>query len=162
MDWISYRFTWIPFYIILFYVIYRKFGRDAFLILIVAAALITISDQSANFAKNHFQRLRPCHDPSISNLIHLVSNCGGNYGFFSGHASNSFSLSVFLVLINRKRIPSLSIIMFSYAILVSYSRIYNGVHFAGDILCGALWGSILAYIFSKIYLYSEAKIHKID
>jgi undecaprenyl-diphosphatase len=161
MDWVSYRFTWVPFYTFLLFVMYKKFGRDILLIVLVTAVMVTVSDQTANYFKNHVQRLRPCHDPSISAMIHLVTKCGGKFGFFSGHASNTFSLSVFLVLINRKRISRLPLIMFSFAILVSYSRVYNGVHFAGDILCGALCGSALAWLFSRIYLFSEMKIHKI-
>lgn len=163
MDWISYRFTWVPFYLFLLYILFKHFGKSTWLMLIGIALLITASDQSANLIKNHLvQRYRPCHDASLSELIHLVGNCGGNFGFISAHASNSFALAIFLILSTKKRISWLNPVMLVYAALVSYSRVYNGVHFVGDILCGALWGFVLAYGFSKIYLHFEGKIDKID
>jgi undecaprenyl-diphosphatase len=92
--------------------------------------------------------------------VHLVDNYeGGKYGFPSSHASNSFALAVFVILLIGKRFKWLNYVVLSYPILVSYSRIYLGVHYPGDVICGMIIGSLLGFIFYKIWRYSEMKIY---
>ena len=109
------------------------------------AVLITMSDQaSVHLFKETIQRLRPCHQDHIATLVHLVNDhCGGRYGFVSSHASNSFAIAVFTGLFIRRQYYWIGILF--WASLVGYSRIYLGVHFPGDIIGGALLGSLLAY-----------------
>ena len=105
--------------------------------------MIFISDQSANIFKDSFQRMRPCFNEIIQNSVRLVKDsCGGKYGFFSAHSSNSFSLAVFFGLLYRdfSKYPIYFTII--YAALISYSRIYLGVHYPLDIIFGALFGVI--------------------
>ena len=103
--------------------------------------MILISDQSANIFKDSFQRLRPCYDELVKDSVRLVKDgCGGKYGFFSAHASNSFSLAVFFGLLFKdfSKYPIYFTLIF--ASLISYSRVYLGVHYPLDILFGSLFG----------------------
>ena len=125
-----------------------------FYLLFVIALMITVTDQGANFFKDSFQRLRPCYNESISDSLRLVKeNCGGKYGFFSAHASNSFSLAIFFGLLFKNRIRYMIIITIVYASLISYSRIYLGVHFPIDIIVGSSFGIFVGFIiYSFVYL----------
>tara|TARA_B100001057_G_scaffold226781_1_gene227132 strand:+ start:16360 stop:16947 length:588 start_codon:yes stop_codon:yes gene_type:complete len=125
-----------------------------FYLLSIIALMITITDQGANIFKDSFQRLRPCYDESIKDSLRLVKeNCGGKYGFFSAHASNSFSLAIFFGLLFKNRIRYIIIITMIYASLISYSRIYLGVHFPIDIIVGSSFGICVGIImYSYVYL----------
>ena len=125
-----------------------------FYLLFIIALMITITDQGANFFKDSFQRLRPCYNESISDSLRLVKeNCGGKYGFFSAHASNSFSLAIFFGLLFKNRIRYMIMITIVYASLISYSRIYLGVHFPIDIIVGSSFGIFVGFIiYSFVYL----------
>ena len=105
-----------------------------FYLFFVIALMIAITDQGANIFKDSFQRLRPCYNESIIDYLRLVKeNCGGKYGFFSAHASNSFSLAIFFGLLFINKIRYIIMITIVYASLISYSRIYLGVHYPIDI-----------------------------
>ena len=139
----------------------KKRTKILFHLIITIVILITISDQTSNLFKDSFQRLRPCYNELISDSLRLVKDsCGGRYGFFSAHASNSFSLAIFYGLLLRSS-NRLFIFLFSiYAFLISYSRIYLGVHYPIDILVGAIFGTINAIVLFKIYLYSFNFLNK--
>ena len=94
------------FFLIVTILLFRKFNwRKIIFLYLTIAILITISDQTSNWFKDYFLRLRPCHDESIKSLLRLVkSSCGGKYGFFSAHASNTFALSIFLINLFSKEI----------------------------------------------------------
>ena len=123
-------------------------------IILVIVIMITITDQGANLFKDSFQRLRPCYDETVKDSIRLVKdNCGGKYGFFSAHASNSFSLAIFFGLLFRNRIRYIILITLAYASFISYSRIYLGVHFPIDIIFGSLFGLFIGFsIYRFVYL----------
>lgn len=164
MDEIMWFFSrvpvWIPLYILLVVFIVLKFGKKSWLIIPIIALLIACSDQtSVHFFKNVFHRLRPSHEPSLEGLLHFVHNYhGGLYGFISSHASNTFALATFLSLLFRKKWFSWTI--FVWAGIVSYSRIYLGVHYPGDVVCGALWGVLLAIIFFALYRRLESILYQ--
>ena len=144
------------FLICLFFYIQKsrlKFANILYLITVIAI-MITITDQGANLFKDSFQRLRPCYNESIKDSIRIVKdNCGGKYGFFSAHASNSFSLAIFFGLLFKNRIRYIILITIIYASLISYSRIYLGVHFPIDIIIGSLFGLLIGFImYSFFYL----------
>ena len=98
---ISGKFTWIPLYVILLALVIRKYQVRSMLIVVpFIVLLITSSDQiSVHLFKNLFERLRPCHNSELKEFIHLLGNCGGQYGFLSSHASNTFALATFLILL---------------------------------------------------------------
>ena len=139
----------------------KKRTKILFHLIIAIAILITISDQTSNLFKDSFQRLRPCYNELISDSLRLVKeSCGGRYGFFSAHASNSFSLAIFFGLLLRSSNRLLILLFAIYAFLISYSRIYLGVHYPIDILAGTIFGTINAIVLYKIYLYSFNFLNK--
>ena len=161
MTFISSEMGWIPFYAILLYLVFRKSGwRGLLFVVIGVVILITCSDQlSSHVFKPVFHRLRPCHDPLIQDLVHLPNgHCGGQYGFISSHACNTFALASFIALIMNKFYKKIGLLMFIWAALVSYSRIYMGVHFPGDVLCGAAVGMILGFGIGHLLLIMMKKI----
>lgn len=148
MTFVSSEMGWIPFYIVLLYLVFKKLGwRGLLFVVIGVAVLITCSDQlSAHVFKPVFHRLRPCHDPLIQDLVHLPNgHCGGQYGFISSHACNTFALASFITLSMKRFYKKIGWLMFIWATLVAYSRIYMGVHFPGDVLCGAAVGMMLGF-----------------
>lgn len=156
MWWVSLKWTWVPLYAFLLFYAYKQKKEKVIWGVLMIVLLIFISDQtSVHFFKNTVQRLRPCHDPHLQELIRLVNNyCGGKFGFLSSHASNSFALAVFYIYWMRLKIPY-SILLIFWATLVSISRVYLGAHFVLDIMAGALWGYFLA---KYLYLFAQKKL----
>jgi len=142
---------WFPLYAVIIFFIFKKLKWQGFITFFILLLLILIADQgSVQLFKNVFHRLRPCHQPELSGLVHLVNGkCGGQFGFVSSHAANTFSLAMFLTLFFKHR--TFSCFIFLWAALVSYSRIYLGVHYPFDILGGAVFGSIVAYALFQLH-----------
>ena len=141
---ISHKYTWIPLYAALLFILNKVFGWKRALVMLLFIALnVVLTDQISVFFKDSFLRLRPCHDPSLMDLLHLPDGCGGTYGFVSSHATNTMGLAVLIALLLRNR--GITIAMLAFAVLNSYSRVYLGKHFVLDVIGGCLLGALLAY-----------------
>ncbi len=161
MYWLSHKYIWIPLYALLLYLLVRIHGKKAFLLIFMVALLITVSDQvSVHLFKNVFQRLRPCHEPGLEGMVYTLGRCGGKYGFISSHASNSFAIAAFVGLLLWNKIRWLSLFMLSWAAMVSYSRVYLGVHYPADIVVGGIVGTVEALLVSRLWFWIKSKIWK--
>lgn len=138
--------TWVPVILALLYVILKnKPGRDALFVILSIVLAVLLSDQiSSSIIKPLICRLRPSHEPDIMFMVNAIHGRGGLYGFLSSHAANTFAAATLVSLIIRRRYLTLT--LFIWASLCSYSRIYLGVHYPGDVLCGAILGAIIGYL----------------
>jgi undecaprenyl-diphosphatase len=137
--------TWIPLYVLLLYLIYRIDFKNTLWILGGVMLTILLADQvSSGLMKPYFERLRPCHDPRWEGMMHVYGRCGGLYGFVSSHAANTFGLATFLTLKLGRKQKAIAW-LFLYAFVVSYTRIYLGVHYPLDLFFGALVGVLAAF-----------------
>lgn len=148
---ITHKYTWVPLYLaIAAYLFYRYKLKSALFLFLGFILLVVLTDQtSVHLFKNVFERLRPSHNPDLEGLAHIPGSKGGKFGFVSSHATNVFGLAVLSALLFKHR--AYGIFIFIWAAVVSYSRIYLGKHYPGDILGGAAWGSLLAYGVYMLY-----------
>lgn len=146
MWFISGKFEWVPLYILLIAFIIYRYKKQSILIITCLLVAVILADQLAVHAfKEVFERLRPSRNPDIEQMVHLVNGYrGGLYGFVSNHAANTFALATFLSMLIGNKYFSLSIII--WASLVSYSRIYLGVHYPGDVVGGAMLGILIGWL----------------
>lgn len=153
MYWISNKYFWIPFYLLIIILIIKHYKRLSILLLFCVGILITLSDQlSSGLIKPLAERLRPSHNPAFEGLVHLSkAGPGGMYGFVSGHATNSFALFIFLTIVLPKKFNWLKWMLGIWALLNCYSRIYVGVHYPGDVICGMILGTIVGYAVAQFY-----------
>ena len=151
--------VWIPVALVLLLIVLKNNSLRGILLTVLAVALtIVATDQiSSNLIKPLVGRLRPCNDPSIMHLIDTFNGYrSGGYSFMSSHACNSFGIFTIVSLIIRNRTLSLS--LFLWAAINSFSRIYLGVHFPGDILCGALVGIAIGFVVYLVYGFLRKRI----
>lgn len=149
MVFVSGKISWLPFYLVLIWFLIKERKKKIWVSLLIIALMVIATDQVSVLVKDTVQRLRPCHDEAIKPLLHLVKGCGGKYGFVSSHAANSFGVATFFTIFFRKHRWA-GILLMIWAMLVSYSRIYLGVHYPGDILGGALLGTIFGLLFYSL------------
>jgi undecaprenyl-diphosphatase len=145
--------TWIPFFAIILFFIIKNYRSKALPIMIVLALAILLSDQVSVLVKDYFQRFRPVYDPVIGPLVHNVLRKGSDFGFVSSHAANSFAIFVFTSRLFKN--PGYRFLIFFWALLFSYSRIYSGVHYPLDILGGAILGWIIGVLCFKLLMFVE-------
>ncbi len=150
--------TWIPLLLVLLYVLLKnRPWREVLFFVVCLALLIFVTDRvSSGLFKPLFHRFRPSHEPLLEGLVDLVEGRrGGLYGFISSHASNTFGVFCFVALYFRRN--AITCTLFLWACLSSYSRIYLGLHYPGDIFAGALFGLLAGFGFYHLLLWSSAR-----
>ena len=159
MYWISDKFIWIPLYVVLLWFVYKHYGwKNTLVIILLIVLLITLTDQVTGFMKSYFQRFRPSRDEALEGLVHTVKGYrGGRFGFVSSHAANTIALAIFMIHLLQKSVKGIVPVVLVYALLNSYSRMYLGVHYPGDILGGLLVGIIIALLISRLWTFLAKK-----
>lgn len=151
---ITKQFNWISFFVVLLYLIYKKIGvKQTLYLLLFIAVLITFTDQITNIFKNRFQRLRPCNAPEINGIIRIVKS-SNSFSFFSGHAANSMGVATFLYFVMKRHYKYFTL-LFLWPLIFAYSRIYLGLHYPLDIMCGFLFGAISGFLIYKLYQFAQ-------
>jgi undecaprenyl-diphosphatase len=143
MFYMSDELTWIPLYLFFLYALARFYGwRVALTTLLAVAVVVTIADRSSvELFKEVFKRYRPSRNLELYDQVHVVNGYrGGKFGFVSSHAANFFGIATLLYLMFRRRVEGWALLLFLWAGLIAYTRIYLGVHYPADIVCGAALG----------------------
>ena len=157
MHVITGKVIWLPLYLAILIYIGVKYKRKFLIILLFIILAATMADQISVFIKNAVERPRPCHEPLLEGLVHTFNGeCGGAFGFVSSHATNSFNVALLSLLFIRKRWYTISIII--WALVVGYTRIYLGVHYPGDVLCGSVLGASIGWVNYKLYILADNRI----
>ena len=146
---ISGRLTWVPLYAVILWLLHKQFGwkTTGFFLVFIVLNLV-LSDQISVFMKNYFLRLRPCHTEGLIKSVHLADGCGGQFGFVSSHAANTMGLAVLCSMLLHQN--WIKVVLFVFAFLNSYSRVYLGKHFIGDVVGGMLLGALIGWLIFKI------------
>lgn len=140
------QLNWIPFFLILLFILYKKLGAKKLgIAILTVAALITVTNEITDVIKFSVQRIRPCNDQKLIGLIRVVKD-SDTFSYFSGHAANSTAAMMFVFLILRKHYKY-SYLLFLYPLIFAYSRIYLGLHFPLDIISGYVFGSLAGWLF---------------
>jgi undecaprenyl-diphosphatase len=150
--------TWIPFYLLLIYFIWKNYGTKTTLIFLgMALLMIAIVDSTTTFFfKDIIMRYRPSHNLLLEKHLHYYMEdghtyLGGKYGFFSSHASNNAAVGLLSWFFLRKFYPNLKWIVIFCVSLIGLSRIYLAMHYLSDVFCGIIWGIAWAFVFWKLY-----------
>lgn len=164
-DWlwlaITEKLTFIPLYALLLFLLYKKFGAKSLLVFVVVVALmITFTDQITNVFKRGFMRPRPCGEADLIDHMRFIAVRCGKYGFFSGHSSNSMAAAVFAGLMLKPYYKNLIFMLLVWSVIVAYSRIYVGVHYPLDIICGLTFGAFAGFLFYKLAKYGLKRFIK--
>lgn len=156
MYFMSMRAVWIPLYLVIIFWLARIYKKKFIVLLLFILLSVVLSDQISGLIKDLVSRPRPCHETSIQGLVHTVrGHCGGAYGFLSSHAANSFNVALLSLLLIRNGWYTLFILIWSAG--VSYSRIYLGVHYPGDVLCGALLGTLIGWGVYRLFMAYDSR-----
>lgn len=146
MFWGTQTLVWLPLFLLLLYITIRTYKWKATALILSLALTITISDQCANLAKTSVLRLRPSNNPELSARVHIVNEYrGGQFGFYSSHASNTMAIAIFLILLLKNRYRWVAVVLLPWALFMSYTRVYLGVHYPADLLAGMIAGGILGW-----------------
>jgi undecaprenyl-diphosphatase len=152
MPFLRNQWFWAPLYLFLIIFMPRRFGKYGWLWCAGFLATFALSDQiSASFLKPIFGRLRPCNDPYLSTLVHIIVPCGGGKSFPSSHAANHFSLALFSAVSLGHVARWVWPVALLWATSVSYAQVYVGVHFPLDVLCGGLLGASIGVLSGSVF-----------
>ena len=155
------KIVWIPLILMLLFILFYKTDwRESVFIILAIVLLVGLCDQfTSTICKPYFMRFRPTYHPDFKDIVHTVNDYrGGQYGFISGHAANSFSFAIFSLLLFHYR--PYTIIVLVWSILMAYSRIYLGVHFISDIIPGAMSGIFFGFLVYKLYVTVRRRVLK--
>lgn len=151
--------SWIPLYLFLIWYFFKYTGKQALPIIIFSIINVGLTDILSTLGKNIFERLRPCYDIEIGNMVRHLVDCGGEYSFPSSHAANHFGLAAFLFWSVYKVTGKKWQWLWIWATIICYAQIYLGKHFPSDIVAGAFLGVLIGTTLARIFeLYVDARL----
>ncbi len=156
--WIREQKVWYPLYAVFAFMLVQQYRKDSWKLFLAIGLLVICTDQfSANLVKNTFMRIRPCAEPALAGITrHLIASCNG-YSFISGHATNHFALAIFFAYCFRQLKWLLPVLLF-WALAISFSQVYVGVHYPLDVIVGGLCGVLFGFTFSRyVFKYIPVK-----
>ena len=159
MYWVTIKYTWFPFYLLLIIWLSWRYKWQGVIMLVTMVAALGLADfVTSGLMKPFFERPRPCHEQALKGLVYIAKGCGGRYGFASSHASTTFALagSMWWLLKYWSRWWGLA---FGWASLVAYSRVYVGVHYPADILVGAVVGILVGWLMVQLELWLSRRFY---
>jgi undecaprenyl-diphosphatase len=149
---ITKQINWLPFFLILAWLIQKSVGwKRLFIAMAILGLMMVFTDQTTNLVKYAVQRTRPCSNPELEGLMREVIS-RKSFSFFSGHACNSMAAATFIMLMLRPYYKYVGWLVL-WPLIFAYSRIYLGVHYPGDILVGFMAGATFGWIFHQIHLW---------
>lgn len=158
MPWLRTPTFWIPLYLFIVVFCLWKYKKRGIIIILFIAATFGVADStSASLIKPFVHRLRPCHDPVVSKTDIERVTCGSGYSFPSAHATNHFAMAIFMILIWCRKWRWIWFWGILWAGLISLAQVYVGVHFPIDVFCGALYGSFVGWLMSRLFYWLQGK-----
>lgn len=146
------QYFWTPLYFFLAIFIPLRFGKKGWIWCVTFLIAFALSDQiSVNVIKPFFHRVRPCNNPYLANVIHLLVECGSGLSFPSAHAANHFSMGIYCAVTLGPKAKWVWPVAVTWATLVSFAQVYVGVHYPLDVTCGALLGTIIGITVGKVF-----------
>ncbi len=150
------QWTWAPLYLFLLIFMPLNYGRKGWMWCVFFIMAFAMGDFiSASLIKPYYLRLRPCNNPYIKDIVHLLVPCGSGHSFPSSHATNHFAMGIFSAVSLRKRAKWIWALALLWALSIGYAQIYVGVHFPGDVLMGGIIGTLIGiltgYTYNRVY-----------
>lgn len=163
MPFIRNQWTWAPLYLFLLIFMPANYGRKGWMWCVFFLMAFAIGDYvSASIIKPYYVRLRPCNNPYLKDIVHLLVPCGSGLSFPSSHATNHFAMGIFSAVTLRKKARWIWPVAILWALSVGYAQIYVGVHYPGDVVVGGLLGSsvglLIGYIYNKVYNKPQVEV----
>ena len=156
MPFLRNQWTWAPLYLFLLIFMPANYGRKGWMWCVFFIMAFALGDYiSASIIKPHYVRLRPCNNPFIKDIVHLLVPCGSGLSFPSSHATNHFAMGIFSAVSLRRQARWIWPVAILWALSIGYAQVYVGVHFPGDVVVGGLLGTaiglLVGFVFNKVY-----------
>lgn len=156
MPFLRNQWTWAPLYLFLLIFMPANYGRKGWMWCVFFLMAFAIGDYvSASIIKPYYIRLRPCNNPYIKDIVHLLVPCGSGLSFPSSHATNHFAMGIFSAVSLRKKTKWIWPVALLWALSIGYAQVYVGVHFPGDVVVGGILGTLIGllvgYMYNRVY-----------